>query len=63
MSSETEAMKFLITAEDLATAKVRAVTENVENQVKSVKSIGRNAKASTELVGTLAMSLGGTGVG
>lgn len=59
----TESVKYLIDAEDRATAKIRKTTAEVNKQVSQVKEIGGQSKASTELVGTLATSLGGTGVG
>lgn len=59
----TEAIKYLIDAEDRATAKVRASKEAIEAQVKTVQNTGRKAKASTEAVGALAVVLGNSGVG
>lgn len=59
----TEGVKFLIDAEDQATEKIRKATAAAEENVKQVKDVGGKAKASTELVGTLAVTMGGSGVG
>jgi hypothetical protein len=59
----TEELKFLITAEDRATRRIRAATDDIERQAKHVKEVGGNAKASTEMVGSLATAMGGADVG
>jgi len=59
----TTNVQFLIDAEDLASSKLRQVTENIEKQVKQVRAVGGQAKASSEFVGTLANSMGGSQFG
>lgn len=59
----TASAKVIIDAEDLASKKMADAARNVERSIKSIKDTGRNAKASTEFVGTLANSLGGTELG
>ena len=59
----TTGVKFIIDAEDRASAKIRKTTEDVERQVKSVKDVGGQSKASAELIGTLAGALGNSGIG
>ena len=59
----TEAVRYIVDAEDRATAKIHKVTDDIERQVKQVKDVGSKAKASTELVGTLANVLGGSQLG
>jgi len=61
--SNTERIKWELEAEDRATKKVRQVTENIERQTRQVKDLGGRAKASTELVGTLASTMGNTDFG
>lgn len=58
----TESVKILIEAEDKASAKIAAATNAIENRIKSVKEVGGKAKASTEFIGTLAGSLGGSDI-
>lgn len=58
-----ENITYLLDAEDKATKKVRAVTQDIEKQVKHVKDVGGKAKASTELVGTMSSVLGNAGLG
>lgn len=58
-----ESVDILIAADDKASAKLKAVGNNVATLGESVKSTGRNVKASTELVGTFANTLGGTQLG
>ena len=58
-----EKIKYLLDAEDKATAKVRAVTHDIEKQVKTVRNVGGQAKASTEFVGALATQMGNTQFG
>lgn len=59
----TEEIKWLLDAEDKATAKIRKVNQTVEAEAKQIKAVGGQAKASTELVGTLAVAMGGSGIG
>jgi len=59
----TTNVQFLIDAEDLASSKLRQVTENIEKQVKQVRAVGGQAKASSEFVGTLANAMGGSQFG
>lgn len=56
----TESVKILIEAEDQASAKIAAASKEVENRIKNIKDVGGKAKASTEFIGTLANSLGGS---
>ncbi len=58
-----ESVQILIEADDKASAKFENVSEAMGRQVKQIKDVGGKAKASTELVGTLANSLGGTAFG
>ena len=58
-----ELIKYKIDAEDKATQKVRQVTQNIEKQVAQVRDVGMKAKASTELVGTMATQMGNTQFG
>ena len=61
MSSEN--IKYLIDAEDKASAKIRQSKSEVKKMVAEVKDLGGQSKASTELVGTLATQIGNTGAG
>lgn len=61
--SQTEQIKYLIDAEDKATAKINAATAVVEKNVKQVKELGGQAKKSSEVVSVLASSFGGTQFG
>jgi len=56
----TESVKILIEAEDQASAKIAAASREVENRIKNIKDVGGKAKASTEFIGTLVGSLGGS---
>ena len=56
----TESVKILIEAEDQASAKIAAASKEVENRIKNIKDVGGKAKASTEFIGTLVGSLGGS---
>lgn len=58
-----ESVQILIEADDKASSKFENVSEAMERNVKQIKDVGGKAKASTELVGTLANSLGGTALG
>lgn len=59
----SEAAKVIIDAEDLASKKIAEAARNVERNIKSIKDVGGKAKASTEFIGTLATSLGGSEIG
>lgn len=59
----TPSAKVVIDAEDLASKKIADAARNIERNIKSIKDTGRNAKSSTEFIGTLANQLGGTQFG
>lgn len=59
----SEAVKILIEAEDLASSKVAQAAAKIDQNVKKIKDVGRNAKASTEFIGQLAGQLGGSEIG
>lgn len=59
----SEAVKILIEAEDLASAKVAQAAAKIDQNVKKIKDVGKNAKASTEFIGQLAGQLGGSEIG
>lgn len=59
----TESVNFVISAEDKASAKFRQTQKELDQTAKSVREVGGKAKASAELVGTLANSLGGSWLG
>lgn len=59
----TESAKVIIDAEDLASKKIAEAARNVERSVKNIKDVGGKAKASTEFIGTLATTLGGSQLG
>lgn len=59
----TEAAKVIIDAEDRASAKVMQSAANIDASVKRIRDVGGKAKASTEFIGTLSNSLGGTALG
>ncbi len=59
----TASAKVIIDAEDLASKKIADAARNVEKSVKNIKDVGGKAKASTELFGTLATTLGGSQLG
>jgi DNA repair exonuclease SbcCD ATPase subunit len=59
----SEAATVIIDAEDLASKKIEAAAKAIENNIKGIKEVGGRAKASTEFIGTLANSLGGTEIG
>lgn len=59
----TASAKVIIDAEDLASKKIAEAAKNVERSVKSIKDVSGKAKASTELFGTLATTLGGSQLG
>ena len=54
------AAKVIIDAEDLASKKIADAARNVEQSVKNIKDVGGKAKASTEFIGSLANTLGGS---
>lgn len=56
----SEAVKILIEAEDLASAKVAQAAAKIDQNVKKIKDVGGKAKASTEFIGQLAGQLGGS---
>jgi hypothetical protein len=58
-----ESVEILIAADDKASPKLKAVSNNVATLGESVKATGGKVKASTELVGTFANTLGGTQLG
>ncbi len=59
----TASAKVIIDAEDLASKKIADAARNVDRSIKSIKETGQKAKASTELFGTLANTLGGSQLG
>ena len=59
----TESVKIKIDAENKASAELRKVAFDADKAAKEIKEVGGKAKASTELVGSLANSLGGTQFG
>lgn len=59
----TASAKVIIDAEDLASKKIADAAKAIEQNVKNIKDVGGKAKASTEFIGTLATSLGGSEIG
>lgn len=59
----TASAKVIIDAEDLASKKIAEAARNVEQSVKNIKDVSGKAKASTEFIGTLATTLGGSQFG
>ena len=59
----TESVGILIEADDQASAKIKQAADAVDSSVKRIKEVGGKAKASTEFIGTLSNSLGGTALG
>jgi len=59
----SEGVKILISADDQASKVLANVAQNVDAKVKQIKTVGQGAKASTEFIGSLANSLGGSVVG
>lgn len=59
----SEAVKILIEAEDLASAKVAQAAAKIDQNVKKIKDVGGKAKASTEFIGQLAGQLGSSEIG
>lgn len=58
-----ESVNILIQAEDRATPKIQAAVKSMDSMADRVKDVGGKTKATTELVGTFANSLGGTALG
>lgn len=58
-----EKVQFIIDAEDKAGAKFRKTRKELEETADATKKVGEKAKASTELAGTLAATLGGGAFG
>lgn len=56
----SDAVKILIDAEDQASAKIAKASRAIEQNVKHIKDVGGKAKASTEFIGQLAGTLGGS---
>lgn len=61
--AKTESLKIMLDAENKASAELKRVQLDIKKTVGSVKEVGGQAKASTELVGSLATQLGGIGLG
>lgn len=59
----SNSVEILISADDQASAKFAQVEKSMEKTSKAFKETGGKAKASTELVGTLANTLGASGLG
>lgn len=59
----TESVEIIIEADNRASAKFKQVNKDMEASVKNIREVGGKAKASTELVGTLANTLGSSGIG
>lgn len=59
----TESVTVKIDAENKASAELRKLAFDAEKSAKNIKEVGGQAKASTEVVGALATSLGGSSVG
>jgi len=59
----SEGVKILISADDQASGVLAKVSDNVDAKIKQIKTVGQGAKASTEFIGTLANSLGGSVLG
>lgn len=56
----SKGVELLISADDQASEVLDKVADNVDAKVKQIKEVGGKAKASTEFVGVLANSLGGS---
>lgn len=61
MSSES--VRILIEAEDKASAQVANASKAIEANVQGIKDVSQKAKASTEFIGVLATTLGGSQIG
>jgi hypothetical protein len=56
----SEGVEILISADDQASKVLGNVADNVDAKVKRIREVGGRAKASTEFIGSLAKSLGGS---
>jgi hypothetical protein len=56
----SEGVEILISADDQASRVIDKAAGNVDEKVKRIKAVGQGAKASTEFIGSLARSLGGS---
>jgi len=59
----SEGVEILLSADDQASAKMAALTKNIENNVKNIKDTGSKAKASTEFFGQIANVTGNSQLG
>jgi len=59
----SEGVEILLSADDQASAKMAAMTKNIENNVKNIKDTGSKAKASTEFFGQIANVTGNSQLG
>lgn len=59
----SESVEIIIEADNRASAKFNQLNKDVDASVKQIKEVGGQSKASTELVGTLANSLGSSAIG
>lgn len=59
----SEGVELLIKADDQASKVLDNVAETVDQKVSRIKDVGGKAKASTEFIGTLANTLGGSQLG
>lgn len=59
----SEGVELLISADDQASKVLGKVADNVDAKVKQIKEVGGKAKASTEFIGVVASSLGGSQFG
>lgn len=55
-----EGVEILISADDQASKVLGNVADNVDVKVKRIREVGGRAKASTEFIGTLSKTLGGS---
>ena len=55
----SESVEIIIDADDKATPKIDAVVQNVDDKVKRIKEVGERAKASTEIIVSVASAAGG----
>lgn len=59
----TPASTIVIAAEDKASRIVEQTAVNVDKSIRKIKDVSGRAKASTEFIGVLARSLGGSALG
>lgn len=59
----SEDVEVILSADDRMTAPVNKATDNLDAKVKRIREVGGRAKASTEFIGSLASSLGGSELG